>query len=64
MLLGVISIIKGVAPNAPIYANPIFEEETINIEAEIYGDIKVCMIFYRTLKLIIKKDVRKNLLNK
>ena len=64
MLLGIISIIKGAVPNAQIYVNPVFEEETINIEAEIYGNIKVCVICYRTLKILIKKDVRKNLFKK
>jgi hypothetical protein len=64
MLLGIISMIKGAVPNAQIYINPVFEEETINIEAEIYGNIKVCVICYRTLKLLIKKDVRKNLFKK
>lgn len=62
MLLGVISIIKGTVPNAQIYVEPFFEEENINIEAEIYGDVKVCIICYRTLKLLIKKDVRKKYL--
>ena len=64
MLLGVISIIRGVVPNAKIYVNPVFDEENINIEAEIYGDIKVCVIGYRTIKLLLKKDVRKNLCKK
>ena len=64
MLLGVISIIKGAVPKAQIYVDPVFEEETINIEAEIYGDIKGCVVCYRTIKLIIKKDVRQNLFKK
>ena len=64
MLLGIISIIKGAVPKAQIYIEPVFEEETINIEAEIYGDIKVCVVCYRTLKLIIKKDVRQKLFKK
>ena len=64
MLLGVTSIIKGAVPSAQIYVNPDFEEENINIEAEIYGDIKVCVIGYRTLKLIIKKDIRQKLFKK
>ena len=64
MLLGVISIIKGAVPNAQIYVEPVFEEETINLEAEIYGDIKGCVVCYRTIKLIIKKDVRRNLFKK
>lgn len=64
MLLGIISIIKGAVPKAQIYAEPDFEEELIKIEAEIYGDIKVCVIGYRTLKLIIKKEVRKFLFKK
>lgn len=64
MLLGVISIIKGAVPKAQIYVEPNFEEEFINIEAEIYGDIKVYVICYRTLKLIIKKEVRKFLFKK
>ena len=64
MLLGLISIIQGAVPNAQIYVNPEFEEETINIEAEIYGNIKICVICYRTLKLIIKKEVRQILFKK
>jgi hypothetical protein len=64
MLLGIISIIKGAVPKAQIYVEPDFEEELINVEAEIYGDIKVCVICYRTLKLIIKKEVRKFLFKK
>ena len=64
MLLGIISIIKGAVPKVQIYVEPNFEEEFINIEAEIYGDIKVYVICYRTLKLIIKKEVRKFLFKK
>ena len=64
MLLGLISIIKGAIPNAQIYVKPDFEEENINIEAEICGDIKVCVIGYRTLKLLIKKEVRQILFKK
>ena len=64
MLLGVISIIKGAVPNAQIYVNPVFEEEAINIKGEIYGDIKGCVVCYRTIKLIIKKDVRQYLFKK
>ena len=64
MLLGLISIIKGAVPNAEIYVEPVFEEETINIETEIYGNIKVWVICYRTLKLIIKKEVRQILFKK
>ncbi len=64
MLLGIISIIKGAVPKAKIDVNPVFEEEIINIEVEIYGDIKVCVICYRTIKLIIKKEVRKFLFKK
>ena len=64
MLLGIISIIKGAVPNAQIYVKPDFEEDNINIEAEICGDIKVFVICYRTLKLIIKKEVRQILFKK
>ena len=68
MLLGLISIIKGAVSNAQInaqiYVEPVFEEETIKVEAEIYGNIKVWVICYRTLKLIIKKEVRQILLKK
>jgi uncharacterized membrane protein len=64
ILLGIISIIKEAVPKAQIYVEPNFEEEFINIEAEIYGDIKVYVICYRTLKLIIKKEVRKFLFKK
>jgi hypothetical protein len=64
MLLGLISIIKGVVPKAKIDVNPDFEEETINLEIEIYGDIKVFEICYRSIKLIIKKEVRKFLFKK
>lgn len=64
MLLGIISIIKGVVPKAKIDVNPDFEEETINLEVEIYGHIKVYQICYRSIKLIIKKEVRKLLFKK
>lgn len=64
MLLGIISIIKGGVPNAHIYVESDFDEVLINIEIEIKGDIKVCVICYRTLKLIIKKEVRKFLFKK
>lgn len=64
ILLGIISAIKGVVPKAKIDVGPDFEEETINIQVEIYGDIKVYEICYRTIKLIIKKEVRKILFKK
>ena len=64
MLLGVVSIIKGAVSGAQIYVDPDFEEENINIEAEIYGDIKICVAGYRTFKLLMKKDVRQILFKK
>ena len=64
MLLGLISIVKGTVPSAQIYVNPVFDEENINIEAEIHGDIKVCVVGYRTFKLLLKKDVRQILFKK
>jgi hypothetical protein len=64
MLLGLISIIRGAVPKARFYVEPDFEEELINIEVEINGDIKVCVICYRTLRFIIKKEVRKFLFKK
>lgn len=64
MLLGLISIVKGTVPSVQIYVNPVFDEENINIEADIYGDIKVCVVLYKTFKLLLKKDVRRILLKR
>lgn len=56
IILGGISVIRRVIPNAEIYVNPVFERKNVNINIEICGDVHFNLIFYKTLKLFIKKS--------
>lgn len=64
MILGLINMIKGIKPNLQINLEPLFTEKIINIEAQICGDIKVYIICYRTIKVLMKKEIRRSLFGK
>lgn len=64
MFLGLISMLSGAIPNAQINMEPSFDEEFINIEAQIHGNIKVYVLCYRTIKLLMKKEIRQILFKK
>lgn len=64
MILGAVNMINGTIPNAEININPVFDEKIINIEAKTCGDIKIYLICYRTLKLLMKRNVRQSLFKK
>ena len=59
-----IGVINGAFPLSTINLQPIFEEENNDIKIEIYGRIINCVILTRTLKLIMKKEVRKIIFSK
>ena len=59
-----IGIINGAFPMSRINLKPVFEEEDNDIKIEVYGSIINCVIVARTLKLIMKKEVRKIIFSK
>lgn len=59
-----ISIINEVIPNRNINLQPVFEEEILDIESEVYGAVVPMTIVYKTLRLIMKKEVRKIIFTK
>lgn len=64
MLLGVISILSELIPSAQINMQPSFNEEIINSEAQVDGKIKVYVLCYKTIKLLLKKEIRQILFEK
>lgn len=63
-ICGFISIINEVIPNSNINLKPVFEEEVIDIESEVYGVVVPMTIAYKTLRLVMKKEVRKIMFTK
>lgn len=63
-LSGFIPILEQVIPSSDINLQPIFDDEIIDIKASIWGKIILFFIGYRTLKFILKKEVRKTLFKK
>jgi hypothetical protein len=45
-------------PSCKIFLTPIFEDEIIDIEIEIAGNIKAFIVVYFVIKFIFKKEVR------
>lgn len=64
ILLGLISILSEAIPYAQINMEPSFNEEVINAEVQVDGDIKVYVLLYKTIKLLMKKEIRQILFKK
>lgn len=64
ILSGLIPIIEQSIPNSNIKIQPIFDDEIIEIEANIWGKVILFSIIYRTLRFILKKEVRRILFKK
>lgn len=63
MLCAFIPILN-IIPNAKIDLHPIFDDDNIDVEINICGKIILFFIAYRTLKLILTKEIRKFLFKK
>lgn len=61
---GSICIIKNIFKDSDISLQPVFEDEVLDIKGKISGQIYLCVIVYKTLRLILNKKIRKNLLKK
>lgn len=64
LLSGFIPIIAQVIPHSHINLNPVFDDDVIDIKAIMCGKTFLFLMVFRTLKFILKKDVRKILLKK
>ncbi|AWI06370.1 DUF2953 domain-containing protein [Clostridium drakei] len=64
LLSGFIPIIAQVIPHSYINLNPVFDDDVIDIKASMCGKTFLFLMVFRTLKFILKKDVRKILLKK
>lgn len=64
ILSGLISIINTAYPNNNINLFPRFEEEVYHIELEIMGKILGFIIIFKTIHLLMKKDIRKIIFSK
>lgn len=64
LLSGFIPIFEQIIPSSDIKLQPIFDDEFIDIKANIWGKIILFSLIYRTLKFILKKEVRKTLFKK
>ncbi len=58
-LCGFISIVNEVVSSSDINLEPDFNEEVLDIEVEIKGTIFMCVIAFKTLVLLLRKEVRK-----
>jgi hypothetical protein len=56
--------ILNIIPNAKINLQPVFDDDNMDVEINICGKIILFFIAYRTLKLILKKEIRKLLFKK
>lgn len=63
-LSGIIPILEQIIPLSDIKLQPIFEDEIIDIKASVWGKIILFFVGYKTLKFILKKEVRKTLFKK
>lgn len=63
-LCGLTPILAQIIPVSNINLQPVFDDEIIDIEASMCGKIILFFIIYRTLKFILKKEVRKILFKK
>lgn len=64
IVCGMMSIVNTVLPNNDINLVPRFEEEVCNIEFEIMGKIFGFIIIYKTIRLVMKKEIRKIIFSK
>ncbi|NMM63356.1 DUF2953 domain-containing protein [Clostridium sp. P21] len=64
LLCGFIPIISQIIPHSDINLNPVFDDDVINIKTSICGKVFLFLIAFKTLKFVLKKDIRKILLKK
>lgn len=60
----VLIFITEVMPQAQIDLNPVFEEETMNVEISTYGRVSLITLIFLMIKYVFKKEVRKVLFHK
>lgn len=59
IISGTMPIIQGIVPSSDICLTPLFDEEVININIDIYGKAIPGLILIKTIRFVLKKDVRK-----
>jgi hypothetical protein len=60
----IITVINDAIPSAEIWVNPLFDEDTTDVEINISGSIVLIKFVYIFLKYIFKKEVRNVLFQK
>ncbi len=63
-ICGIISIVKEVFPNDKINLSPQFSEEVYNINFRIKGTIFVCIIGFKTICLLLRREMRRIIFSK
>lgn len=58
-LCGIVPIISEIFPFSSLQLQPVFDDETMNIQSRVWGKIILFFIVFRTLKVILKKEIRK-----
>lgn len=64
ILCGIISIINTAFPNNSINLVPRFEEEVCDVKFEIMGKVFGFIIAFKTIRLLMKKEIRKIIFSK
>ncbi|MDP4146193.1 MAG: DUF2953 domain-containing protein [Bacillota bacterium] len=64
MLCGIVPLISPLIKRGGIKLQPVFEDEIMDIEAEVYGRITIILLVWRTLKLVFSKPIRKIIFKK
>ena len=58
MACGIIPIVSNLIPSSDINLEPVFDDEIIDINCEIYGKVSLFIIIIKTLRFILKKNNR------
>lgn len=63
-LSGFIPILEQIIPSSDIKLQPVFDNEIIDVKVTLWGKMILFFIAHRTIKFILKKEVRKTLFKK
>ena len=61
---GIIPIVSSVIPTSHINLQPVFDDEIIDINCEIYGRVSLLIATIKTLRFVLKKNNRRKIFKK
>ena len=64
MACGIIPVVTKLIPTREINLEPVFDDEIIDINCEIYGKISLIIVAIKTLKFVLKKNNRRKIFRK